>query len=354
MSVYQRRFIITGNNTVNLVLNNRQYVIGSDHPNHKAILDVLRKNDEKYEAKILPTLVDIPKSMKVATNGDVEIRGDEVYYRGEVMHGALTKRILNLFREGLPFQGFVNLLQRLMANPSNRARNEFYSFLEKEGIPTTPEGMVLGYKVVQSDYWSKTGGTLKLLKGQVNSEGKVYNGVGEEIECARGDVDDVAGNTCSHGLHIGGVGYATPGGSFWSQGDRVVICEFDPADVVSVPSDYNATKLRVCKYRVVAEYEETFTGTQYEAKDGKVVQSQGNNTTWVGGYYEDEDDDYADDDYEDDDYEDDYEDEDENDDCDCNCDCGDGNVSSCDVYGYKPSGHKFHNKRGPGGRWTKK
>lgn len=344
------RFIITGADTINLVLNNRQYVIGSDHPNHKAIKEVLKKQDAKNEDKVLANLVDIPKSINVATKGDVEIRGDEVFYKGAVMHNALTKRIIGLFQEGLPFKGFVNLLARIKANPSNRAQEEFYPFLEKEGIPITPEGMVLGYKVVQSDYWSKTGGDLKLIQGKVNAEGKVFNGVGEVIECARGDVDDKANNTCSHGLHIGGVGYATPGGAFYSQGDKVVICEFDPADVVSIPADYNATKLRACKYKVIAEYELTFTGQQYEVVDGKVVQSVGNNSTWVGDTDEDDDDDdYQDDYYGYDDDEDDYEDEDEVDEDDVD-DC----VAPARTYGYKPNGHKFHNLRDAHGHFRKK
>lgn len=302
-------YIMTGNGTINLALNNRQYTIGTDHVNYGAIKANL-KND-----KVLATLVDIPKSIKVATKGTVEIHGDVVKYKGEEMHNALTRRIVGLVREGLPFEGFVNLLERIMKNPSNRSRQEGYNFLDKEGIPITPEGMVLGYKVVQSDYWSKTGGKLKLLQGKVRADGRIYNAPGEVIECERGDVDDNAQNTCSHGLHVGGVGYATPGGAFYSTGDKVVIIEFDPADIVSVPNDYNATKIRVCKYKVVAEYAETFDKVQYEVNDGNITASQPSQHDWVGGNWADyEDDEYEDEDEYEDDYEDEYDDEEDEDD----------------------------------------
>jgi hypothetical protein len=339
-------FIITSNGNINLVLNNRQYNIGVDHPNYGAI----KKN--LLNDKVLVNLVDIPKSINVATKGAVEIRGDEVLYKGEVVHNALTKIIVGLFKQGLPFKGFVNLLERIMKNPSNRARTEFYPFLEKEGIPITPEGMVLGYKVVDAGFWSKTAGKLKLLQGRTDAAGHIFNGVGETIECERGDVDDVADNTCSHGLHIGGVGYATPGGTFYSNGDKVVIVEFDPADVISIPSDYNATKLRACKYKVVAEYELTFTGTQYEVVDGKVVESVGNKTSWVGDCCNDCDCESEDDDYEDDGYP--Y-DDDEDDEDDYAYDDDDDDDDALDATtGLKPDGTRYHCLRDAHGHFRKK
>ena len=36
----------------------------------------------------------------------------------------------------------------------------------------------------------------------------------------------------------------------------MVICEINPADVVSIPADYNNTKMRVCKYTVIGEVED--------------------------------------------------------------------------------------------------
>lgn len=43
---------------------------------------------------------------------------------------------------------------------------------------------------------------------------------------------------------------------------RTVVCRFNPRDCVSVPRDYNAQKVRVCKYEVVEDYKgEPFENT---------------------------------------------------------------------------------------------
>jgi hypothetical protein len=36
-------------------------------------------------------------------------------------------------------------------------------------------------------------------------------------------------------------------------GDRIMIVKINPADVVSIPSDYNDTKGRACRYEVIGE-----------------------------------------------------------------------------------------------------
>jgi hypothetical protein len=41
--------------------------------------------------------------------------------------------------------------------------------------------------------------------------------------------------------------------SFGSGDDKLLDVEVDPTDVVAVPTDYNGTKMRVCKFKVVAE-----------------------------------------------------------------------------------------------------
>ncbi|MCA9749499.1 MAG: hypothetical protein KC414_10365 [Romboutsia sp.] len=47
----------------------------------------------------------------------------------------------------------------------------------------------------------------------------------------------------------------------WSS-DVVVECIVDPADVVSVPKDYNATKMRVCRYKVMGYSDKSRKGEE--------------------------------------------------------------------------------------------
>jgi acyl carrier protein len=87
-----------------------------------------------------------------------------------------------------------------------------------------------------------------VLQGEVDSTGRLLNKVGATIEVERSSVDDDFRQGCSHGLHAGSLSYAKG----WGQ--RVVLVEIDPADVVSVPEDCNCQKLRCCKYTIVGEY----------------------------------------------------------------------------------------------------
>jgi hypothetical protein len=140
-------------------------------------------------------------------------------------------------KEGLPFEPLVAFLDKLMKNPSRRAVNELYSFLEHKAMPITPNGNFLAYKSISLDWKDHYTGTFD-------------NSVGNTLEMARNSVCDDAEVGCSSGFHAGSLQYAsTFGGS-----SKLVIVEIDPSDVVSIPKDSNCQKLRTCKYKVIAEY----------------------------------------------------------------------------------------------------
>jgi len=80
------------------------------------------------------------------------------------------------------------------------------------------------------------------------------NSVGQVVTMPRNKVDDVRANTCSEGLHFCSLEYLPHFGSL-SRGDRTVIVKINPADVVSIPQDYNNAKGRTCRYQVVAEHD---------------------------------------------------------------------------------------------------
>jgi hypothetical protein len=64
----------------------------------------------------------------------------------------------------------------------------------------------------------------------------------------RHEVNDNKDITCSSGLHFCGMSYLSHFG-----GERTVIVKINPADVVSIPSDYNEAKGRACRYEVIGE-----------------------------------------------------------------------------------------------------
>ena len=128
-----------------------------------------------------------------------------------------------------------------MKNPSKRAVDELYSFLENHNLGLTLDGCFLAYKSVGSNYLDKYSGTFDNKPGAI-------------LEMPRNSVDDESNRTCSHGFHVGALEYSGPGGWYNGPNDKVIIVKVNPADAVSVPADHSAQKLRVCKYEVVGDY----------------------------------------------------------------------------------------------------
>ena len=113
----------------------------------------------------------------------------------------------------------------------------------------------MGYKGVQSDYWSTTGNADTIvLQGKTNDRHQILNEVGATIEVARRCVDDNKDNHCSFGLHVGSFDYAD---NWAGEHGRLLLVEFDPADAVSVPTDCDFQKLRVSKYKVISDITDT-------------------------------------------------------------------------------------------------
>jgi hypothetical protein len=104
--------------------------------------------------------------------------------------------------------------------------------------------------------------------------GTMLNAPGCVVEMERNRVDDNKDNTCSTGLHFCGMSYLNHFG-----GERTVIVKVNPADVVSIPSDYNGAKGRACRYEVVGEL-----GVEPEDAFDKPVQEMSNNQSYdMGG-----------------------------------------------------------------------
>lgn len=189
----------------------------------------------------------------------VTVQGEEVLYRNKPLHNVVTDRILEFCSAGLDSAPLCKFLAKLMENPSSRAVNELYTFLEHKNLPITENGNFLAYKGIQTSFYSVTGGQLTLLNGKAQ-DGHIYNGVGEEIEVPRNEVDDNCNNGCSKGLHVGSLEYAVGFGS------QTVVVEVNPKDVVSVPLDCSYQKVRVCKYKVVDLYSGPLTQPLYDSR----------------------------------------------------------------------------------------
>jgi hypothetical protein len=162
-----------------------------------------------------------------------------VHFNNEPMVNVMTDRLLDMMGQGFDINPLAKFIENLMQNPSRTAVNELYLFLESGKLPITPDGHFLAYKRVRDNFHD-------IYTGKFN------HAPGSVLEMPRNSVDDKRDNTCSTGFHFCSIKYLPQFGG--GNGDRVVIVKINPKDVVSIPSDYNNTKGRTCRYEVVGEY----------------------------------------------------------------------------------------------------
>jgi len=297
---------IQSENSLTIFWEGKPYTLRKDHPNFnnakKAILD------GEYDR--LGDLVDIAKSVEDFVEGDIEVKDEVVYYKGHRLHGVVVDKLIEMLRAGAKDSApIVNFITRLQANPSANSVAELYTFLGYKSLPTTPEGLCLGYKGVQGDYWSSTGNADTIVvQGQTNERHQILNEVGATIEVARRCVDDNRDNHCSFGLHVGSYDYAN---NWAGESGRLLVVEFDPADAVSVPTDCDFQKLRVSKYRVVSDITDTrkeLNRPVYEANkpiygsddDINFDEDEEDENDWVDqGEWDDDDSDWTEDEHRD-------------------------------------------------------
>ena len=184
-----------------------------------------------------------------------KITPESVFYKGEELPLVLADKVRAILEEGLPITLFAKFWDNLQQNPSASSVRELYDFLAYKELPITEDGCFLAYKGLDQNYWSISGNTkTKVLSGKTNSRGSIHNGIGENIEVQRWGVDDNRENHCSFGLHVGSLEYAQS----FSQG-KVVVVKVNPKDVVSVPTDYECQKCRVCGYEVIQDFDQEIT-----------------------------------------------------------------------------------------------
>jgi len=246
--------ILTGLSAT-IILDGNPYTIAKDHARFPALLEAYRSEDEDKVRKIINVLTNVREWSNKNAEGDVKVVDGAVYYKEFPMENAITARIIEWVDLDLDPQPMINFLESIMSNPSYQSREELLLFLETNNLPIQKDGSFLAYKVVTSEFKDK-------------HTRKFDNSIGATVQMDRGCVDDKRSNTCSAGLHFCSKDYV---GSFMRYDDKLVLVAVKPADVVSIPHDYNNAKGRCCKYKVVEEVDlnQKFNSPLFTAKADK-------------------------------------------------------------------------------------
>lgn len=218
--------------------------VNMTHANYPDVLAAYKDGSLlKMSKDQILSLFSIQKKLEIASHGLITIDpNDEVIsYRGMEVKNAVVERIFTGMSQGFNMKPYVRFLEKLMSNPSKTAVDELYLWLENSRLPITEDGDFLAYKKVRDDY------------GSYYDNGKTMNRIGDEPSMERNMVDDNRERTCSQGLHFCSWEYLP---SYYGNQGRVMVVKINPANVVSIPSDYNNAKGRAWTYKIIGEVPE--------------------------------------------------------------------------------------------------
>lgn len=233
---------------INLVIDGEPYQIDRNNSVANEVIKHISNNDvEAIRNCMISSNLQKYVEEAIYNEDGIIIMNSTVYIDGEEISDSLAEQVIRHYDEGIPFKYLVSFIRKVRNNPSFRIRQQLWDFInasmESGGFTIDTEGNIIAYKRVNSNFTDI-------------HTGKFNNSIGSIVTMERKNVDDDPNNTCSAGLHFCAFSYL----SFYATDSieyKTVLVKVDPADVVSIPNDYNFAKARCCKYEVIAEYKNT-------------------------------------------------------------------------------------------------
>lgn len=250
------QFIITDNN-ITVSIDGRTHMVARSDANAPKLIDALR--NKRYDE--VPELISIATKIEKYTDGNFKVEDGCVMVDGVEVNGLLAAKIMEFESQGLPYMPLVRFARNVRRNPSERAINDLYAFLQHNGHPITDDGCFVAYKRVRKNFKDIHTGTMD-------------NSVGKTVSMPRAEVDDDPERTCSRGLHVASFDYAH--NHFGGSGDVMLEVKVSPDLVVAIPVDYNSSKIRTAGYTVLSVIDKPLecsyrnTDTVHPDKDGCV------------------------------------------------------------------------------------
>jgi len=229
--------MITNTTGATIVIGTNVHTIANDHPNFETIKDAYADPSRHEE---LEDLISVTKAInKHSASTNIRVENGKLFYGDREMRTGLARRIIQMVSEGKEGQAapLVNFMGNVMLNPSYRAVEGLYEWLERSNLPITPDGCFIAWKMVRDDY-------------KDIYSGKFDNSVGCVVEIPRNQVDENPDRTSSSGLHFCSNDYLSSG---YARGGRTMMVKVNPRDVGAFPHDYNISKGRCCRYEVIEE-----------------------------------------------------------------------------------------------------
>lgn len=234
-----------GSANITVVVNGGMLVADDQHPFFEEIVDRAIDNDES-----VVDLFDTSRRAQAVLENlsdRVQVANSRVWVDQTEVEDVFADLLIDLLDAGEEdYRPYVNFLEKVYSNTSEGIRENLSRWLKAEQFTILPNGNILGYRGLNSDYTSKHAGP-GIVNG-VRVSGHLDNSVGNVLELPVDLVEVNAARGCASGLHVGTYDYA----SNWAgYGGVVVSVEVDPRHVRSVPYECESSKMRVSKYKVL-------------------------------------------------------------------------------------------------------
>jgi hypothetical protein len=234
-----------GSNIVVFVPGGQPQVAHESHPNFDKIIEGARAGDESVVDLFDVAATAAQRFQRLSER--VTTANGRLYLDGEEVNNTLTTQVLRFMDEDEDFMPLIRFFENVQANPNEHSREQLFEWLDRRDFTITQDGMIVGYKGVaktEDGFESISSGTA-IVDGEVK-KGRIPNHIGAIIEMPRSEVQHDPEVGCHVGLHVGTYEYA----SGFARGALLEV-HVNPRDVVSVPTDCDAQKMRTCRYVVV-------------------------------------------------------------------------------------------------------
>lgn len=231
------------------------YMADSRHPRWQDILNGLEAGDPAVW-DLFDVGVGMVNKLRSITER-VSWDGSNVLWDGDPVHSVIAKQIARALETGEQnYEALAKFWEKLEGNPDAHSKEQAYSWLATHDFKITADGDLVAYKGVHKTddgYRSSSSGTA-FVNG-FKRTGQIPQALGDEVTMPRSSVTHDPGLGCHTGLHVGDWTYAS------NFATATVEVHVNPRDIVSVPTDCGARKMRVCRYRLVREVTEEYQGT---------------------------------------------------------------------------------------------
>lgn len=229
--------------------NNTEPVVEADsrHPHWQQIVNGLAAGDESV-FELFDVQGGLMKRLQTLSDR-IEYDGENIRFDGDVVNSALANQIKRFLEQGVEdYKPLVKFWEKVAQNPDERSREQLFTWLQSHDFTITEDGDIVGYKGVveykPGEYQSSSSGTA-YVNGKKHV-GQIPNQPGTIVTMPRSEVKNDPNVACHKGLHVGDWSYASG-----FAGPVTLEVHVNPRDVVSIPRDSQARKMRCCKYKVV-------------------------------------------------------------------------------------------------------